>query len=583
MSPGAIGARLVRRRVLARAPCTPTVEVWTNRAHAGARRRLQQPLGAADVDVAVVGVGVAGGAIDGGHVDDRVRALDQALERAPRRRGRPRPSATPRAASAAGATPGAPARPPRRRGRAARASRRPPVYPVAPVSATLKREPPARPRSLGNERAIAVDGSRSRRSSARYARRAPRVEAPSAARARPRSRRRSARRERRGPSARRTSPGGTSKPERPSSITSTIPPVRDADAGRPQAAASTSERPRASKIDGNTKTSDGAQVVLDVVDAAGEGRRGRRGPRSRDAAPQLVLDATAPGPRPSPTSSEVRARLGRPPRRAKASTQRLEALAAQQPARVGDDAGVRRAARGARAAPRALRGVGGPEALGVDAVRDVARPARGGTPARHELVADQARHGHEGVGVAQQQVAQRATAPHDRAPRQPAGRARCPRCRPRPTARRSPRAAARPALPQRARGQQAGQAQHARPAHHQHVVARRARAAARGSARGHHRVLAARGPGPAGRTRTTRTPSSVSSRRPAPRPPRRVTTVARHARRATSAPRQVADVALAAAQDRMERLGQEEDARSPRRGSAGLAPRLARRSRLRSP
>ena len=71
-------------------------------------------------------------------------------------------------------------------------------------------------------------------------------------------------RERRAPSAARlsrasesaaASPGATSRPETPSSTTSTIPPVREATAGRPQAAASTRAMPSASNTDGNTKTS----------------------------------------------------------------------------------------------------------------------------------------------------------------------------------------------------------------------------------------------------------------------------------------------------------------------------------------
>ena len=82
-----------RRREDARtSPCTPTVEVWTNRrtpARAAASSRRSVP---PDVDVAVVGVGMPRRPIHGGHVDDRVRALHQAGQGVRGRRGRPRPT-----------------------------------------------------------------------------------------------------------------------------------------------------------------------------------------------------------------------------------------------------------------------------------------------------------------------------------------------------------------------------------------------------------------------------------------------------------------------------------------------------------
>ena len=46
-------------------------------------RRLQEPLGTSDVDVAIVGIGVAGGPVDGGHVNERVGPLEQPFDGAP--------------------------------------------------------------------------------------------------------------------------------------------------------------------------------------------------------------------------------------------------------------------------------------------------------------------------------------------------------------------------------------------------------------------------------------------------------------------------------------------------------------------
>jgi hypothetical protein len=49
--------------------------------HPGRSRRLGQPPRPADVHVAVIRVGMAGRAVDGGHVDDRSDAFDQPPER----------------------------------------------------------------------------------------------------------------------------------------------------------------------------------------------------------------------------------------------------------------------------------------------------------------------------------------------------------------------------------------------------------------------------------------------------------------------------------------------------------------------
>ncbi len=123
-------------------PWTPTVEVWTNRDKPARAEASSRHLGAAHVHLAVVGIGVSRRTVDRGHVQQGIDALDQ-----PRRRSdvaqAPLHQGDARSRSAVVTDAG--------RARAwtewpwssSRRSRRPPVYPVAPVSATLTARPDA--------------------------------------------------------------------------------------------------------------------------------------------------------------------------------------------------------------------------------------------------------------------------------------------------------------------------------------------------------------------------------------------------------------------------------------------------------
>ena len=192
--------------------------------------------------------------IDRGHVQDRVAALDQARRAAARsRRGRPPRPCPARSELArhrgrrARATTSSSARAERAAAVARRCSR------WRRSSATLHEAPgehaaPEWAETARKEGLVARDAlPRSR--SARTPARGP---VPRAAAAVPRRPGAVAGRRR----ALRCRPARTRRPEPPSSITSTMPPVRLPTAGSPQAAASISEIPRASKSEGNTKTSE---------------------------------------------------------------------------------------------------------------------------------------------------------------------------------------------------------------------------------------------------------------------------------------------------------------------------------------
>jgi hypothetical protein len=125
----------------------------------------------------------------------------------------------------------------------------------------------------------------------------------------------------------------------------------------------------------------------------------------------------------------------------------------------------------------------------------------------------------------------------------------------------------------RARGQEPGQAEHARPAHHEHVVPREL-AMRRAKCSGQHAVLA----GPRRPWRAyTQHPQAVERLLGRPRGVR----TPRHDRCAVAGPHErrakPADVRLTAPERRMERLGEEEDARQRAFGAPG-PPRAGRRS-----
>ena len=256
---------------------------------------------------------------------------------------------------------------------------------------------------------------------------------------------------------------------------------------------------------------------------------------------------------------EVRARL--PHRHAFESGQeRLQALAPQQPARPRNHEGISRQAEAA-AQRGPLVGARGPEARGVDPVREVGDPL-GGDSRGQELLADPLRHRHERVGVAQQEV------PERRAP------SYCRGHRP-PCVARSPGVylAAHLAvqlglehdsLAEGPSRHQSGQAEDARPPHDQHVEGVTL-PNQRGERRRDHPVL----PGPARSGR--RHPSDPDALERLLGRPGRVAAPRDHGRghpRCRQARPERPDVLFAATQDGVERLGQEEDPRQ-RGGSAG--------------
>lgn len=241
--------------------------------------------------------------------------------------------------------------------------------------------------------------------------------------------------------------------------------------------------------------------------------------------------------------------------------QDVQPLAAQQPARVDDERAVSRQAQ-ALALARALLWTRRGEASGIDRVRYV--DGLGLAHARPEQLApDLLRDRDPGVGIPHQRVPQRHGRAHQSAhARLVGGRA--------PGVDLPGHFAVHlglehDALAQRARHQQPGQAEHARARHHQHVVAG-ALARQRRKRRGHHRVLAA----PAGPGRRDAQHAHAVQRLLGG--PARVAAPGHDGRRETGrrqAAAHLADVALAAPEHGMERLGQVQDAGKPhRRGSA---------------
>jgi hypothetical protein len=230
----------------------------------------------------------------------------------------------------------------------------------------------------------------------------------------------------------------------------------------------------------------------------------------------------------------------------------LEAFPAQQPARVGDHAGVGGQTK-AGAGGLALAGGGRMEADGIDAVRNVRDLLRGHSGGQ-ELVADQPRHGHEAVGVAEEQVARarsRANGPAERGGRK--GLA--------PGVDLARHLAVHfrledHALPRRARGQHSGQAEHARATHDEDVVGAAQTVQRRQHVRD-HAVLA----GAAGARR--RHAHDVHALECLVRRPTVLSPAREHGDRRARAGEVTAEgtnMALAAAQDRMERLREEKDA-----------------------
>ena len=194
---------------------------------------------------------------------------------------------------------------------------------------------------------------------------------------------------------------------------------------------------------------------------------------------------------------------GKRSRNARTLDQRLQPLAAQQPARVDDDPRARRGQgrardRGALVARRGTEARQCRRRAGCGATVSRAKP-RG-----HALVARSARDMATNASASREQSRlRRRSLAHRAAPASAAVAAACPRCRPRPTSRRSPPAAGRPACaPARARHGRAGRARACRA-----PPARRSEwrePAQRRAGRAAPSRTCRRGPRPAGPTRRTR-------------------------------------------------------------------------------
>ena len=313
-----------------------------------------------------------------------------------------------------------------------------------------------------------------------------------------------------------------------------------------------SDRPRASKTDGNANTSAARSASDTSSSASGEGHPPGQALGGGRCARRSLLDRQGL-PRARAHDEQVRGRhVGRHPR--EGGDEVLEALAAQQPARVGDHERVRGQAE-ARAGGATLSGGRADGSAPMSTPCGMCATFSAGTPAAR----NSSRMSRDMATKASASRRSRLRAPVPARMARSSARARV-GLAPGVDLARHLAVHLRledDALPRRARDQHAGQAEHARAAHDEHVVGSGRRRKSAASACGTMRYLPVR-PGPGGGTRTMRMPSQRLLGRP-----RALSAAREHgdgrARAGEVAP-QGADVTLAAAQDRMERLGEEEDA-----------------------